>query len=173
MYLLYTIVTISYPSKLHGGGGTITFPVLTGGRGSGFGSKINEVSVQRERKKKGKGIFFFLPKGRERLRNKKMMAESVGGVISAPLSCFGKAARACSSPAHLLASSFVRIWGCAVRSPDAIRAGLPLSLPSPRLPSFLPLLLSRAPSVCHLLFEILKIRLPVSQTRSHPMELIL
>ena len=49
MYLLYTIVTISYPSKLHGRGGTVTVPVLIGSRGSGFGSKINEVSVQRER----------------------------------------------------------------------------------------------------------------------------
>ena len=63
MYLLYTIVTISYPSKLHGRGGTVTFPVLIGSRGSGFGSKINEVSVQRERGKKRARVFFFLPKG--------------------------------------------------------------------------------------------------------------
>lgn len=94
------------------------------------------------------------------------MTGLVGGVISDPLSLLRKGCQARTSPAHLLASSFVWIWGCAVRSLDPIRANLPVSPPSLHLPSFLPLLLSRAHSVCHLLFEILKIRLPITQTRS-------
>ena len=165
MHLLYSIVTISYPSKLYRWGGTITFPVLIGSRGNGFGSKINQVYVQRE-KKRARVFFFSFQRGREHPRNRKVMTGLVGAIISDPLSLLRKGCQACTSPAHLLTSSFVWIWGCAVRSLDPIRASLPVSPPSLHLPYFLPLLLSRAPSVCHLLLEILKIRLPITQTRS-------
>ena len=121
--------------------------------------------MQRE-KKRARVFFFSFQRGREHPRNRKVMTGLVGAIISDPLSLLRKGCQACTSPAHLLTSSFVWIWGCAVRSLDPIRASLPVSPPSLHLPYFLPLLLSRAPSVCHLLLEILKIRLPITQTRS-------